>query len=108
MRHLIILLYARLLELYRKPLMLSDTTIKLLFLPGFNRLRTFNAHARAYAEFIKAKNKVPAYREFLKSNGFSKPSFSGLVPNMHDIPCTDKENYVKMYSMEERCVNGMI
>ena len=65
MRHLIILFYAWLLEIYRKPLMLSDATIKLLFIPGFNRIRSFNSKTRAYAEFVKAKRSVPAYREFL-------------------------------------------
>lgn len=108
MRHLIILFYAWLLELYRKPLMLSDTTIKLLYIPGFNGIRSFNSKARAYAEFVKAKRRVPAYREFLKLNGFSKPSFSGMLPNIHEIPFTDKENYVKKYSMDERCVNGKV
>ncbi len=108
MRHLFILFYAWLLELYRKPLMLSDTTIKLLFIPGFNRLRAFNAKARAYAEFVKARRSVPAYQNFLKGKGFTRPSFSGMTPNIHEIPFTDKENYVKMYSMDARCVNGKI
>ena len=108
MRHHIILVYAWLTELYRKPVMLSDTTMKLIFIPGFNRLRTFNAKARAYAEFTKAKRKVPGYKEFLKSSKFSRPTFKGLIPNIHEIPVTDKENYVKMFSMEERCVNGKI
>ncbi len=108
MRHLIILFYAWLLEIYRKPLMLSDATLKLLFIPGFNRIRSFNSKTRAYAEFVKAKRTVPAYREFLKSNGFSKPAFRGMIPNIHEIPFTDKENYVKKYSMDERSVNGKV
>ena len=62
MRHLFVLFYAWLLELYRKPLMHSDRAMALIFLPGFNRLRLYNAKARAYAEFIKAKRRVPAYR----------------------------------------------
>jgi len=108
MRHTIILLYARLIGLCKVPLMLSDTTIKILFMPGFNGLRSFNAKARAYAEFVKAKRRVPAYNAFLKANGFSKPSFSGLIPNLNEIPFTDKENYVKKYSMDERCINGKV
>lgn len=108
MRHILILIYAWFLELYRKPLMLSDATIKLIFIPGFNNLRRFNAKARAYAEFINAKRNVPAYREFLKTHGFSKPSFDGMTPNIHEIPFTDKENYVKVYSMDQRCVHGKV
>jgi len=106
MRHLIILFYAWLLEIYRKPLMFSNQTIALLYIPGFNRLRLFNSKARAYAEFIKARRRVPAYRTFLDNHEFSKPTFSGLSPNMHEVPITDKENYVKVYTIDQRCVGG--
>jgi len=108
MRQLLILAYAWFLEFCRKPLMLSDATIKLIFIPGFNRIRAFNAKARAYDEFVKAKRYVPAYRAFLKSKNFSGPSFSGIVPNIDEIPITDKENYVKIYSMDARCVHGKV
>ncbi len=108
MREYLILGYAWFLEFCRKPLMLSDGTIKLIFIPGFNRIRCFNAKARAYDEFIKARRSVPGYRAFLKSKNFSKPSFSGIVPNIEEIPITDKENYVKLYSMDERCVHGKV
>lgn len=108
MRHLFILFYAWLYELYRKPVMLTDTSMKLIYMPGFNKLRAFNSKARAYAEFIKAKRKVPAYKEFLKGYQFSRPSFKGIVPNIHEIPYTDKENYVQKFTMDERCVNGII
>lgn len=108
MQHFIIIIYAWLLEIYRRPLMLSNSTIKLLFIPGFNKIRTFNSKARAYAEFIKARNNVPAYQEFLKKTGFSKPSFNWLTPNLHEIPYTDKENYVKEYALDKRCVRGKI
>lgn len=108
MKHRIILLYAWLIELYRKPIMLTNTTIKFIFIPGFNRLRTFNGKARAYAEFVKAKKNVPAYRKFLQATEFSRPSFNGIVPNIHEIPFMDKESYINKYSIEDRCVNGEI
>ena len=108
MRHIIILFYAWLVELYRKPLMLSNSTIKLIYIPGVNKIRSFNSKARAYSEFIKAKRRVPAYKAFLKTHHFSKPSFSGLVPNIHEIPEIDKENYIKKFSINARCVGGEI
>ena len=108
MRHYLILWYARFNEWYRKPLMYADKGINLFYVPGFNKLRCFNAKARAYAEFTKAKKRVPAYREFLKTSGFSRPSFNGFVPNIHEIPATDKDNYVNRYSIDDRCVNGKI
>tara|TARA_B110000037_G_scaffold115103_1_gene132266 strand:- start:1851 stop:3293 length:1443 start_codon:yes stop_codon:yes gene_type:complete len=88
--------------------MLSNSTIKLIYIPGVNKIRSFNSKARAYSEFIKAKRRVPAYKAFLKTHHFSKPSFSGLVPNIHEIPEIDKENYIKQYSMDDRCVGGKI
>ncbi len=108
MRHYIILSYALIIEKYRKLLMLSDTLIQFIFLPGFNRLRNFNAKARAYSEFINAKHKVPAYKKFLKSKNFIKPSFNGLSPNISEIPVIDKENYVKVFPLSSRCINGNI
>ncbi len=86
--------------------MISEITICLRFLKGFNNLRNFNASAKAYSEFVKAKRNVPAYIEFLISKNFSKPTFKGFIPNMNEIPETNKENYVKIFSMNQRCVNG--
>jgi phenylacetate-CoA ligase len=108
MRHYIILFYVLIIEKYRKLLMLTDTSIQFIFLPGLNRFRHFNSKARAYNEFIKAKHKVPAYRAFLKSKNFLRPSFTGFTPNISEIPIIDKENYVKIYPLESRCINGKI
>ncbi|MDB0003831.1 hypothetical protein N9E45_00165 [Flavobacteriaceae bacterium] len=88
--------------------MLSNFTIRLIYIPGINKIRTFNSKARAYSEFIKAKRRVPAYKSFLKTHNFSKPSFSGLLPNIHEIPEIDKENYIKKFSIDARCVGGKI
>lgn len=106
MKHYTILLYALLSRLCKKQFLIFDATLKLLYLPGYNKLRLFNASANAYAVFVYAKKKVPAYKSFLQSQGFSTPSFKGIVPNINEIPFTDKENYVKQFSMEERCVHG--
>lgn len=108
MRHLFILCYAWLISYLKTPFMLSNFTIKLLYIPGFNKLRHFNGMAKGYAEFIRAKKRVPAYADFLKSKGFSCPSFSGLIPNLYEIPFMDKENYIKKYALAERCIDGKI
>ena len=108
MRHLILLFYAWLVEIFRKLLMLSNFSIKFIYIPRINKIRSFSSKARAYSEFIKAKRRVPAYKEFLKIHNFSKPSFSGLTPNIHEIPQIDKENYIKKFSIDARCVGGKI
>jgi len=82
--------------------------MKLLFLPGINSWRSYTAKARVYDAFVKAKRNTPAYRDFMRSQHFSRPSFSGLIPNIHEIPVTDKEGYVKKYAMSDRCVDGRI
>ena len=53
---------------------------------------------RARRAFYRAVRSVPAYREFLASAGFQ-----------HDSPPeTDKENYVRRYRTEQRCVGGRL
>ena len=108
MKHFIILFYAYLLGLFRAVLMSHDKLIQFVFIPGINKLRLFNAKVRAYYEFHKSKNTVPAYKKFLQSKRFNYPSFKGLVPQIGDIPVIDKDNYIKKYSLEERCVKGKI
>jgi phenylacetate-CoA ligase len=53
---------------------------------------------RARVTFYRAARDVPAYREFLESAGFQ----GGRPPE------TDKENYVKRYRTEQRCVGGRL
>lgn len=89
-----------------KLLMVSNTTLKLRYIPGFNKLRHYNGRARAYAEFIKASKKVPGYREFLANKRFTQIHFDGMLPNIENIPVTDKKNYVNIFNINERCLNG--
>jgi phenylacetate-CoA ligase len=53
---------------------------------------------RARATFYRAARAVPAYRQFLRSAGFR-----GGTP-----PETDKDNYIKRYRTERRCVGGRL
>src|SRR5262249_47812845 len=63
------------------------------------------ARRRAVAAFRRARARCPAYARFLREQGFQ-----GNV-SMHDfgrVPATTKQNYVKVYSLEERCFGGAI
>ena len=60
------------------------------------RLRTIRAS-------VHAIRKVPAYREFTKSHNVSAGDIAALR-----LPPTDKENYVKDFSIQERCINGRL
>lgn len=88
--------------------MLSDSLIWIIFIPGFNKLRHFNAKAKAYSQFINAKRNVPAYKKFLENESFTTPSFSGLTPIISQIPVTDKTNYIKTHPLHSRCQGGNI
>jgi phenylacetate-CoA ligase len=57
---------------------------------------------RAHSVFLKAQKRCPAYRDFLKREGYA----GGGKWSLADVPVMTKENYVKRYSIEERCYGG--
>jgi phenylacetate-CoA ligase len=59
---------------------------------------------RAHAVYLKAKDHCPAYRAFLESEGVRQ---NGLW-KLSDLPITTKENYVKKYSLLDRCYYGKL
>ncbi len=59
---------------------------------------------RAHAVYLKAKDHCPAYRAFLKTEGY-RPRGSWKLA---DLPIMTKKNYVKKYSIVERCYYGKL
>ena len=59
---------------------------------------------RAHATFLKASRTCPAYRELLQAEGYK----SGGRWRLSDVPVMTKENYVKRYTIEQRCYHGAI
>ncbi len=53
---------------------------------------------RARAAYYRAARKVPGYADFLAAND----------ARHGEVPETDKENYIKKYSTEARCVGGAL
>jgi phenylacetate-CoA ligase len=92
----------------RRGLTASDRTYRLLFLPGFEAVRWRFGKWRAWRAYVHARRRVPAYRAFLAEHGDPRVRARGLDPDLTAIPATDKENYVRRYSIEERCTNGRI
>jgi phenylacetate-CoA ligase len=92
----------------RRVLMLSDTTALLLFVPGFENMRWNLGIRKAYVECLRAKRQAPAYKDFVLQHKLGKIPFNGLTPDMSAIPIMDKSNYVSRYSINERCVGGII
>jgi len=59
---------------------------------------------RAHAVYLKAKDRCPAYREFLRSEGYS----NGRHWRLSELPIMTKENYVKRYDIQARCYDGRL
>ncbi|MEP7234275.1 MAG: hypothetical protein ABI778_03165, partial [Ignavibacteriota bacterium] len=106
MRSLPTLLLVKALSLLRRLVMLSDKTLLLLFLSGFENLRWQIGKMKAYSEFRLARKKVPAYKDFLAKQNFGSVGFRGLIPMIESIPIMDKSNYVQKYTIDERCLGG--
>ncbi len=63
------------------------------------RYLEWTSRIRARRLYYFALRNVPAYRDFLKDKEIRKWS---------EIPCTDKDTYIKKYATEQRCNNGVI
>ena len=61
------------------------------------------ARLRAVRAAFRAYSRVPAYRQFIDRDSSTQADAWRL-----DLPATDKENYVRAFAPEVRCVNGRI
>ena len=95
-------------RLLRRALTTSERTYRLLFLPGLEGVRWRFGKWRAWRAHEDARRSVPAYRDFVAAHGTPKVRARGFDPDLTTIPVTDKDNYVRRYSVEERCVGGAI
>ena len=48
MKHLIIITYAKIIQMIRKIIMSDEILMQLIFIPGINKFRNFNSLAKAY------------------------------------------------------------
>jgi phenylacetate-CoA ligase len=86
----------------------SETTYRLLFLPGFERARWRFGKWHAWLAVERARRQVPAYAKLLAEHGDPRVEARGLDPDFSVLPVTDKANYVSRFSIEERCRGGAI
>jgi phenylacetate-CoA ligase len=98
----------RVLRVLRLAVTRSERTYRLLFLPGLERARWRVGRWRAWLAYEKARKGVPAYREFLREQGDPRPSSRRFWPDLEAVPETDKERYVRRYSIEDRCYGGKL
>ena len=69
--------------------------------------QAINPEAKALALFNQAVAKVPAYREFLHSNGFNFAQVTDYSV-FQTLPLMNKANYMHAYPLPERCINGSL
>jgi phenylacetate-CoA ligase len=74
----------------------------LLMLPQAQQLLETIARLRVRYLFLKARAECPGYRRFLADQGYAPKGGWRL----EDVPITTKDNYIKRYSIEERCFGG--
>ncbi|OGZ07867.1 MAG: hypothetical protein A3C93_04205 [Candidatus Lloydbacteria bacterium RIFCSPHIGHO2_02_FULL_54_17] len=66
------------------------------------QILNYSSKLRAWRAYQHARLRVPAYGKFVDDGVGSNPEqFAQILE-------TDKENYIKRYSTEDRCVNGVI
>lgn len=76
----------------------------LLHAPTLQPFLSRTGTMRAHALFLKASRRCPAYGMFLEAEGYK----GSAIWRLTDVPIMTKENYVKRYSLEERCYDGAI
>lgn len=76
---------------------------RMLFAPGMiGRTRDWISRHRAAAAFYHARQRVPAYQEFLARHGATDPR------RFEEIPPMDKHNYITQWPIEKLCQDGRL
>jgi phenylacetate-CoA ligase len=91
----------------RRALVSSPRTAGLLR-PGFEAALWRLGKWRVWLLFEDARKKVPAYRILWEEHDRPEVTLDGLDPDLSVLPVTDKESYVRRFTIEERCRDGRI
>lgn len=86
----------------------SETWYRLLFVPGPEATRWQIGKWKAWLVYDQARSSTPAYASFLANHGVAEVPIRGFDPDLTAIPPMDKANYVKKYSIEDRCAGGAL
>jgi phenylacetate-CoA ligase len=93
-----------LLWIIRKIISIDRRAYLLLSVPAIQPLLVKIGLLRARAVYLKAHERCPAYGAFLQQEGFKDHGRWQLSK----LPIMTKENYVKKYSIQERCYDGKL
>lgn len=95
----------RVLRVVRWSLQTEPRLFKLLGARSIQPLLEWIGRVKAFEVYLAARKKCPAYRQFLQEQHAPQILHSRDLPK---LPATTKENYVKKYSIEGRCLGGRI
>src|SRR5206468_1155421 len=82
----------------------SGRYYRLMHAPQLQPFLARTGEMRARTLFLKASRECPAYRRFLKAEDYK----AGAAWDFGRVPVMTKENYVRPYTLEERCYHGRI
>ena len=102
---IIVATVAWVLRVFRLPGLNSTRIYAVLGAPSMQPLLERLGRRRALDVYRIARQRCPAYRRFLQEQGAPPISRTGQLSL---IPETTKENFVKKFSIEERCLDGRI
>ena len=88
----------------RRTMELHRNGYALMMLPTAQPVLERVARLRERGLFLRARARCPAYARFLAESGYRE----ARPWRLSDVPITTKENYVKRYSIEERCYGGAL
>ncbi len=91
------------LWIVRKIISLDRRAYLLLSAPVIQPLLVKIGMLRARAVYLKARSSCPAYKDFLQRQSFKENGWQ-----LAALPIMTKENYVKKYSIQDRCYDGRL
>ena len=89
---------------FRKLALTNKLFIELIFAKHMQGVHAFASRVMAYRVYLKAVKHCPAYHKFTQQNNVQIMAFR----DVSSISETNKENYVKKFSIEQRCYGGGI
>ncbi len=93
------------LRVFRLPGLNSSHLYAALGAPPLQPLLERLGRRRAFDVYRIAQRRCPAYRQFLQDQNAPTPR---TPRDFHLLPATTKENYVKKFSIQSRCLHGRI
>lgn len=106
----VVFAFTAVLETVIGVLMWRPGSHQMLLAPGVEPLRWWLGRWRSYRTFNRSVRVVPAYRQFLREQGFD-PSFPVRGDRrawFSSIPEMDKDSYIRRFSIPQRCQHGRL